>query len=279
MSSDIRNIDLHLIDEPQNPMRSGMDPVSIADLAESIKVSGLINPITVRPMKQICTADNCRMFADLGICSVAHGRRFEVVAGHRRLLACRLVGMATVPCVVREISDDEVFSIMGTENLERKDTDPVDEALFLARFVGEDVTKIPAAAKLVNRSTAWVEGRLDILNYPDYMIASVKRGDLKLGVAAFIAQVENDRWREMFTRDAIAHGWTARIAEHQYLMWKGGVLDNLEQPPPAPDDLPPIQQARARAMCAKCGSVAEDPNLQSVFIHVSCPSELSEAQG
>lgn len=256
MSSDIRNIPLSQIDEPGNPMRMSMDPVSIADLAESIKTSGLINPLTVR----------------------SRGERFEVVAGHRRLLACRLVNMAEVPCVVREVSDDEVFSIMGTENLERKDTDPVDDALFLARYIGEDAGKIPAAAKLVNRSINWVQGRLAILSYPDYMIGPVKRGELKLGVANILAEITDEKWREMFVRDAMTQSWTALQAEHQFNLWKGGALDFAIEPPPAPDNLPPVQQSRARAVCEKCGTLAIDPNLRSVFIHVECPSPEAEAQ-
>lgn len=256
MNQDIKHVAITQIIEPANPMRANIDPVSVADLAESIKVAGLISPLTVRPV----------------------GDKFEVVAGHRRLLACRLVGMAEIPCVIRDIKDDEVFSIMGTENLERSDVDPVDEALFLGRFIGEDESRIPAAAKLVNRSTRWVLERLAILDYPDYMIGPVKRGELKLGVAKFIAQITDEKWREMFTRDAIAQSWTVLQAEHQFLLWQGGALNFAVELSPAPDLSAPNKESRARANCEKCGKLAIDPNLRSVFIHVECPSDELPAE-
>ncbi len=245
-----KNIPIALVDPPRNPMRMGIDAQSIADLAESIKEVGLISPLVVRPV----------------------GERFEVVAGHRRLLACRLAGLAEVPCIVRDISDEQAFGIMGTENLERSDVDPVDEALFLGRFVGGDESKIPAAAKLVNRSSQWVRDRLDILEYPDYMIMAVKRGELKLGVARWVAQVLDEKWRQMFARDAAAQGWTILQAEHQYRLWQCGALEGIQGDLPAPDPIAPKQESRARAICEKCQRLAIDPNLRSVFIHVECPS-------
>ena len=141
---------LELIDEPPQAMRTEIEPEAIRVLAESIREDGLINPITVRPV----------------------GKRYEVVAGNRRLLACRQAPLYDVPCVVRELTDDQVFNIMSAENLAREDVDPVDQAIHIGRLVGEDESKIPDIARRLHYSEQWVRGRLAILSYPCLLYTS-----------------------------------------------------------------------------------------------------------
>src|SRR3990167_7076615 len=98
-----------IIDDPVHAMRSDIDRAELFELADNIKQNGLINPITVRPV----------------------GNRYEVVAGHRRLSACKIAGKIKITCVVRALTDAEGFAIKAAENLERVDVDPVDEANFI----------------------------------------------------------------------------------------------------------------------------------------------------
>ena len=93
----VQEIMSDLIDDPVAPMRSDLNRDALFELADNIKQNGLINPITVRPA----------------------GARFEVVAGHRRFAACKIAGKIRIACVVRELTDDEVFAVMAAENLER----------------------------------------------------------------------------------------------------------------------------------------------------------------
>src|SRR3990167_1508877 len=101
------------IDEPEGAMRSELNRAELFELADNIKQNGLINPITVRPV----------------------GNKFEVVAGHRRLNACKIAGIIKISCVVRELDDQRVFEIMSAENLERDDVNPVEEAIFLHNYI------------------------------------------------------------------------------------------------------------------------------------------------
>src|SRR5574343_2047869 len=109
MADYVQEIFSDRIDDPKEAMRTELDRDDLFDLAENIKQNGLINPITIRPM----------------------GDRYEVVAGHRRLSACKIAGIIKIPCVVRELDDTKTFEVMAAENLERADVDPVDEAIFL----------------------------------------------------------------------------------------------------------------------------------------------------
>ena len=153
-ATEVKEIPVDQIDDPVNPMRSEVDGEGIGDLAHSIQKQGLINPITVRPK----------------------GDRYEVVAGHRRFAACLRARMINIPCVVRNLSDEEIFGVMIAENIERKEVDPVDESLFLGRLLDKLGWTVEQAAEKVGRSVQWVEDRLGILEYPDYMVAALKQG-------------------------------------------------------------------------------------------------------
>jgi ParB family chromosome partitioning protein len=247
----ITEIPVQQIIEPVDPMRSDIDEEKITELAESIKKQGLINPITVRPA----------------------GERYEVVAGHRRFKACLLAGLFNITSVIREMTDSEVFSMRAHENLFRDDIDPVDEALYIGKLVGEDGSKIAGVAEALNRSVQWVEDRLMILTYPDYFLPNLKVGRVKLGVAKALAQIDDEVYRRMFFDNAIRDGMTVWQAEYYLAQWQNGVFKSGEEIISPFVDGEKRPAAVIRQECAKCGHMAESPNLQSVFIHVECPPE------
>lgn len=237
--------------EPLDAMRSDFDEVKLTELAESIKQNGLINPITVRPS----------------------GEKFEIVAGHRRYLACCRVPLSLIPCVVKRMSDAEVYSLRAHENLFRDDVDPVDEALYIGRLAGEDVTKLVSIAKALNRSISWVEDRYAILAYPEYFLPALKAGAIKLGVAKALAQIEDEYYRQMFFDNALRDGMTVWTADYYLSQWKAGVFKKGEEIMPPDPAQGPAAIAIVRQPCAKCGTTAEAPNLTNVFIHVTCPED------
>ena len=255
MVEDVKDIPIDEITDPENPMRSELDRETIFELAESIKREGLINPITVRPK----------------------GDRFEVVAGHRRFVACKLAGLSTISCVVRKLTDEQAVEIMVHENLERLDVDPVDEALLIGRLVGDDETKISETAKRLNRSELWVEDRLNILTYPDYMLPPLRSGRLKLGVAKWLATVEDDVYRHMWVDSAVNQGMTVLQAEVISRQAAAGLFAPSADIMPDTSKTGSHELAKARAICARCGQIAIDPNLRNVFIHVTCPEGSDSA--
>lgn len=192
MTDVVQEIFTDRIDDPQDAMRTDMDRDALWDLAEDIKKNGLINPITVRPI----------------------GDRFEVVAGHRRITACKIAGLIKVPCVVRDLSDDAAFSVMVSENLVRSDVDPDDEAVFVAKLLEKHSNDIHEVASIMRRSPEWVRDRVAVFNMPEYIRIPLKEGKLKLGVALALAQIKNDGTREMWTRQAVRDGITVAIAKY-----------------------------------------------------------------
>lgn len=193
MSELVQEIMSDLIDDPENAMRSELDRDQLFELADNIKQNDLINPITVRPKNN----------------------RFEVVAGHRRFAACKIAGKIRIPCVVRELTDNESFAVMAAENIERQDVDPVDEAIFIQRYITQTGQEIEEVAKSLRRSKQYVETRLAIGQMPDYIKTSLKNGTLKLGVALALGQIENEVIRHSWIDRAIEQGVSVATAEFQ----------------------------------------------------------------
>lgn len=248
----IKSIRSDLISDPANPMRVELDRDKLFELSESIKSQGLINPITVRPV------------AD----------RYEVVAGHRRFAACKIAGVIEISCVVRDLSDDQVFEIMAAENLERVDVDPVEEAIFISRLLNKQGATVADIARRLNRSTQWVDDRLGILEYPDYMVDYVATGALKLGVAKYLAGIKDDVYQKNFCDSAVKNGMSVLQAKLLLSQWECGVLAPTVDFMPDNSELVDSERYRARAICAKCGTLAIEPNLKAVFIHGDCPLPL-----
>lgn len=255
MLEDIKKIRSDFITDPAVPMRVELDKEKLWELAESIKMQGLINPITVRPV----------------------GDKFEVVAGHRRFKACQIVGIVEISCVVRELTDNQVFDIMAAENLERQDVDPVEEALFLYRLSNSGKVSVVDLARRMNRSIPWVESRLSIIDYPEYMQIALSAGTLKLGVAENLAGIIDDVYRRQYVDSAIKNGMSVLQSRYLKTQFDMGILIPSESFMPKDDELGMHEPALVRAPCARCGGIAVEPNLKNVFIHVDCPIDSVSA--
>lgn len=247
MHETIREIFTDQIDDPKDAMRTELDRDALFDLAENIKANGLINPITVRPV----------------------GNRFEVVAGHRRLSACKIAGKIRIACVVRELDDNQTFEVMAAENLERADVDPVDEAIFITKYKETTKKSDTEIAKALKRSVAYVQSRLAVGAMPEYMQDYLKAGELKLGVALTLAQIDDERTCRLWTEIAVRDGANARLAEHwlyEYNRQKlpGGTLS--ETPPESgPESAPSIVKFR----CYIDGQEYDARQFRTILVHES----------
>jgi ParB family transcriptional regulator, chromosome partitioning protein len=107
------NLHIHLIDPNPYQTRKQIDPEHLKELAESIKAAGVVQPILVRHF--------------------ANGR-FQVIAGERRLQACKLAGKTTIPAIVRPVPDAQAMEITIIENLQREDLTPMEHAIAFDRL-------------------------------------------------------------------------------------------------------------------------------------------------
>ena len=159
-------IDIKLIDEnPQNPRTEIGD---VSDLEASIKAHGLIQPITVRPV----------------------GKRYQVVAGSRRFAALKKLGFTKIACTMREMDDKEAFEIATTENITRKDMDPADECMAVARML-DDGNDIHTVASHFGRHPRWVIGRVKMARLGSEALEKLKDGTITLGHAEALTMADD----------------------------------------------------------------------------------------
>ena len=142
--------------------RMRMAPEPLAELAESIKAQGVMQPILVRPVG---------------------GGRYEILAGERRWRAARMAGLATVPALVREISDRHAAAIALIENLQREDLNPLEEAAGVKRLIEEFGMTHAEAADSLGRSRVAVTNALRLLELAPPVQELVREGKLHMGHA------------------------------------------------------------------------------------------------
>lgn len=163
--------EIHPSDE--NP-RSDIDEESVKELAESVRVYGILQPVTIRPDEDYGT----------------EASPWVMVSGHRRLLACKMLGLETIPAIIRDdISDDKAYDIMIVENLQRKDLTPLDEAVAFKSLVdaypttGYQGTTIKELAARFGKSEKYIKDRLSLNNLVPELRECLKAGSLTIGAA------------------------------------------------------------------------------------------------
>lgn len=159
-----------LVPAEDNPRR---DVGDVTELATSIKSVGLLEPILATPR------------------DLAAGT-YTVVAGHRRLAAAELAGLAYVPVYVKELSDQERLAAMLVENLQRTDLQPLEEAGAYRRLVDEFGMTQRDLAEKVGRSQGHVAKRLSLLKLPAAVQADVDSGGITLADASALARLGDD---------------------------------------------------------------------------------------
>jgi ParB family chromosome partitioning protein len=188
--------------------RKTMDDAKLAELAESIRAQGVIQPIVVR---------------DLGRQQKVGTPRYEIIAGERRWRATRLAGLAEIPAVVREVDDRTVVAMALIENIQREDLNPLEEATALQRLIDEFDLTHAQAAEAVGRSRAAVSNLLRLLELPPEIRALVETRALEMGHARALLTLAPQAAIAL-ARQAADNGWSVREVEHRVQQLAAGRL-------------------------------------------------------
>jgi ParB family transcriptional regulator, chromosome partitioning protein len=160
--------------------RTRMDETSLAQLADSIRARGVIQPIVVR--------------------AVDDG--YEILAGERRWRAARLAGLERVPAVVREVPDEAALGIGLIENIQREDLNPIEEANGLKRLIEEFKLTHDEVAQAIGRSRAGVTNLLRLLELAAAVQAMVQEGRIDMGHARALLALAKSKQVELAERIA-----------------------------------------------------------------------------
>ena len=155
---------LHLLEPNPFQPRSPLEPEDLADLANSIKAQGVLQPILVRP----------------------HPSRvgfFQIIAGERRWRAAQIAGLADIPCFARELTDPEAGAAALIENLQRLDLNPIEEAEGFQRLILSFGLTQEALGSAIGKSRSHIANTLRLLSLPGSVKAHVQSGTLTAGHA------------------------------------------------------------------------------------------------
>ena len=142
--------------------RTRMDMESLAELAESIKAQGVMQPILVRPLAQ---------------------GRYEMIAGERRWRAAQMAGLTHVPALVRQVPDESALAMALIENIQREDLNPLEEATGIQRLIVEFKMTHQNAAEAVGRSRSGVTNLLRLINLAAPVQQLLLQGKIDMGHA------------------------------------------------------------------------------------------------
>lgn len=173
-------VDYRLIDEDPNQPRKQFEETSLQEMAADIKKNGIIQPITVRPnpdKKSIGNSDlDGKMF-------------YTIVCGERRYRAAIMAELTEIPCIIRELTYDEALDLQISENLHRKDINPMEESDAFARLVSRGFSTPEQIADKLGVSTKYVYDRLIMQNVIDNVKEAVRTGRLGISHAKQFARL------------------------------------------------------------------------------------------
>ncbi len=184
-------ISLEIIEKNPFQPRESFDDKGIKELAESIKEKGIIQPIIVRE----------------------HEDKYQIVAGERRFLAAKLAGLKSIPAIVKNISDEESAEIALIENVQRKDLNPIEEALAYKRLIDKFGYTQEELAKKIGKDRATITNSLRLLNLPDEIMEKLKSGLISAGHARAILSLKNEDEQKVLANEIIKRKLSVREAE------------------------------------------------------------------
>lgn len=179
-----------VVPNPRQP-RTVFNDSSLRELADSIKNSGIAQPILVRMRKN----------------------GYELVAGERRLRAAKLAGLTAVPAVIKDFSDEESIQLSLIENLQREDLNPMDEAEAYGKLVSEFNLSQEDIAKKVSKNRSTVANMLRLLELPKEVQKAVRKEDISTGHARALLSVTDKEKTLLLFRDIINNKLSVRDVE------------------------------------------------------------------
>ena len=192
LSGGVQEIAIGDIDPNPDQPRRVFQEESIAQLAQSIREQGVLQPILVTPEE---------------------GGRYRIVAGERRWRASRAAGLDAVPCLVRDLDVIQQVEIALVENLQREDLNPIEAARGIRILMQQCGYTQETVANRLSKSRPAVANLLRLLTLPEEVMALVEKGALSAGHARVLAGMEDDAAKLALARETIDRGYSVRQLE------------------------------------------------------------------
>jgi ParB family chromosome partitioning protein len=223
----VRQIPIELIDRNPYQTRTHVDEIALAELAASIRASGVVQPITVRPE--------------------ANGR-FQLIAGERRWLASKVAEKLTVPAIVRHVSNEQAMEMTIIENLQREDLNPLEQARAFERLGREFGLTQEQIAQRTGKDRSSIANFLRLLKLPDRVQDLVEQGQLSFGHAKALMGLDSPETIQLMAQRVAGLSLSVRQTEK--------LVTNLMHPPEKVEkvrEVDPNVKDAERAMRAALG--------------------------
>ncbi len=204
----LRELPVEAIQRGRYQPRREFDAEALEELASSIRVQGIMQPIVVRPVQP---------------------EGFEIIAGERRWRAAQLAGLAEIPALVRDVPDEDAIAMALIENLQREDLNPIEEATALSRLQEEyDLTQ-QEVADAVGKSRPTVANLLRLMTLQPEVRTLLERGDLDMGHARCLLALEGDEQVQL-ARQVVAKNLSVRQTEALVRNHQSAAGKKMEKP-------------------------------------------------
>src|SRR5437660_8252559 len=190
-SDAIREIELDLIRPGSQQPRTNFDQAKLDELAQSIRSTGIIQPLLVRPK----------------------GGLFELVAGERRWRAAQLAGLARIPAIVRDIPDERLLEMALVENIQRQELNPIEEAIAYKRLIESLGLTQEEVAQRVGRDRTFITNYLRILKLPNEIQTLLEQEKLTFGHARAWLGVSDPQLQRRLAQRIYKNNWSVRETE------------------------------------------------------------------
>jgi len=190
-TEDTSEVPIDLIDPSSLQPRSVFDHAKLEELARSIRSNGVVQPLLLR----------------------RKGTRFELIAAERRWRAAQLAGLAKVPAVLRDVSDDKVLEIALIENIQREDLNPIEEAGAYKKLIETLGLTQEMVAERVGRDRSYITNYLRLLRLPEDLQELLQAGRLSTGHARTLLGVDRIDIQRRIARKIIEQDLSVRATE------------------------------------------------------------------
>ena len=187
-----KEIEIGLIDRNPDQPRKIFDDDALAELTTSIKNYGVIQPIIVKE----------------------NNGRYVIIAGERRWRASRLAGLKTIPCVIKDYTEQEISEIAIIENLQREDLNPIESAKAIKSLINQYNLTQDEVADKIGKSRPAVANTLRLLSLPESIITLVEGNKLTAGHARALLGIDNPAKQKEIALLIIKNGLTVRDVEN-----------------------------------------------------------------
>jgi len=254
ITNEIKMIKLEDIKSPSNPVRTNADDNKFEELVNSIKRFGLIQPIVV----------------------YQRGKMYEIVAGHRRYLACKILAMQEIAAQVRTADEVQRDIIKLHENTVREDINPIDQAHYFKFLVEKYQYTHDELAEMIGKSRPYVSNIMRILNYPPYIQEAIEREDLTYNIASILMQIDDEGTREIYLGHAIKGGISQEMANTWVENWKIAKEAQKTGEAQQNNQEPQAEQVYHPPTCYYCGKSSRELPLEAMLVCTQCKFNLRD---